>query len=234
MAANFTRPTDDAPSLLKHDEALTLFHEFGHVLHETLTEAELPRFSGADTEWDFVEAPSQIMENWMWEPEVLSRFARHYQTDDPIPVELVDRLVAVRDQNIALKTLRQAMLGQYDLAMHGGDAPMDADEAWAETVSIGLIPGHPDTHMGASFGHMMHDEYPAGYYGYLWALVYGHDMFSVFEEEGTLNPEVGSRYRNAILAKGGTMDGEQLLRGFLDREPSSEAFLAKVGLGAKD
>jgi len=230
VAANFTKPTADAPSLLKHDEALTLFHEFGHVLHNTLTEAELPQFSGAETEWDFVEAPSQIMENWMWEPEVLNRFARHYETDEPIPADLVDKLVAARDQNIGLKTLRQAMLGLYDLAMHGGDEPKNAAEAWEAVQGIGLVPPHPDTHFGAGFGHMMHDAYPAGYYGYLWSLVYGHDMFSVFEEEGVLNPDMGMRYRRAILAKGGTADGDELLRGFLGREPSSEAFLAKIGL----
>jgi thimet oligopeptidase len=232
VAANFTKPTADSPSLLKHDEVNTLFHEFGHVLHNALTEAALPRFSGTQTERDFVEAPSQIMENWVWEPAVLRRFARHYETDEPIPSELVEKMVAARDQNVALKTLRQVFYGHYDLALHGGDGPADADEAYDELVHLTLLPPHPGTHLGASFGHMMSDGYVAGYYGYLWSKVYGDDMFSIFEDEGVLNPEVGMRYRRAILAKGGTIDGLDLLRGFLGREPSSEAFLRKIGLGS--
>ena len=233
VAANFTKPTGDAPSLLKHDEALTLFHEFGHVLHNTLTEVELPRFSGTQTERDFVEAPSQIMENWMWEPELLQRLARHYKTGRPIPDKLVAKMLAARDQNVALKTLRQVFLGHYDLALHGGEAPMDAEEAYFAMAPIGLVPAHDGTRFGASFGHMMSDGYVAGYYGYLWSNVYGDDMFSVFEDEGVLNPEVGMRYRSAILATGGTMNGDELLRGFLGREPSAEAFLRKIGLGSE-
>ncbi|MFQ5968263.1 MAG: M3 family metallopeptidase [Acidimicrobiia bacterium] len=230
VAANFTNPTEDSPSLLKHDEALTLFHEFGHVIHNTLTEVETPRFSGSQTERDFVEAPSQIMENWMWEPEVLRSFARHYETGEPIPEELVHKMVAARDQNLALKTLRQVFLGHYDLALHGGEAPMDADEAYYAVAGVALVPPHPGAHFGANFEHMMSNGYVAGYYGYLWSKVYGDDMFSVFEEEGILKPEVGMRYRAAILAKGGTADGLDLLRGFLGREPSSEAFLRRIGL----
>jgi len=230
VAANFTKPTEDSPSLLKHDEAVTLFHEFGHVLHNALTEVALPRFSGTQTERDFVEAPSQIMENWMWEPDVLARFARHHETRQSIPVELVDKMVAARDQNVALKTLRQVFYGHYDLALHGGDGPEDADQAYYAHVVMTLIPPHPDTHFGASFGHMASDGYVAGYYGYLWSKVYGDDMFSVFEDEGVLNPEVGMRYRHAILAKGGTLDGMDLLRGFLGRDASPAAFLRHLGL----
>jgi thimet oligopeptidase len=229
VAANFTKPAADSPSLLKHDEAVTLFHEFGHVLHNALTEAALPRFSGTQTERDFVEAPSQIMENWMWEPEVLQRFARHYQTGDDIPTELVDKMVAARDQNVALKTLRQVFYGHYDMALHGGDGPADVDAAYYELVEMTLFPPHPDTHFGASFGHMASDGYVAGYYGYLWSKVYGDDMFSVFEDEGVLNPVVGMRYRESILARGGTRDGMDLLRGFLGRDPSPDAFLKKIG-----
>ncbi|MCP3977442.1 MAG: Zn-dependent oligopeptidase [bacterium] len=231
VAANFTKPTEDAPSLLKHDEAVTLFHEFGHVLHNALTEVALPRFSGTQTERDFVEAPSQIMENWMWEPEVLGRFARHHETGEPIPADLVAKMVAARDQNVALKTLRQVFYGHYDLALHGGHGPMDADDAYYEHVALTLLPPHQATHLGASFGHMASDGYVAGYYGYLWSKVYGDDMFSVFSDEGVLNPAVGERYRRAILAKGGTISGMDLLRGFLGREPSSEAFLRQIGLG---
>jgi len=230
VAANFTKPAADSPSLLKHDEAVTLFHEFGHALHNALTRVALPRFSGAQTERDFVEAPSQIMENWMWEPAVLQRFARHYQTGEPIPGELVEKMVAARDQNVALKTLRQVFYGHYDLAVHGGPGPGDVVQAYYDLAHLTLMPPHPATHFGANFGHMASDGYAAGYYGYLWSKVYGDDMFSVFEKEGVLNPAVGMRYRNAILAKGGTLDGIDLLGEFLGREPSSEAFLAKLGL----
>ncbi len=230
VAANFTKPTADSPSLLKHDEAVTLFHEFGHVLHNTLTAVALPRFSGTQTERDFVEAPSQIMENWMWEPAVLQRFSRHYETGEPIPEDLVEKMVAARDQNIALKTLRQVFYGQYDLALHSGDGPADVVQAYYDLVHLTLLPPHPHTHFGASFGHMASDGYVAGYYGYLWSKVYGDDMFSVFEDEGVLNPEVGMRYRRTILATGGTRDGADLLRSFLGREPSSESFLKKIGL----
>lgn len=230
IACNFTKPTAHSPSLLQHSEVETLFHEFGHVLHNTLTKTELPRFSGTQTERDFVEAPSQIMENWTWEPEVLSRFARHYRTGEAIPSELLASMVAARKQDIALKTLRQVFFGQFDLALHGGDAPTDADTAYWDNVGLMIIPGHPGTHFGASFGHMMSDGYAAGYYGYLWSKVYGDDMFSVFEEEGVLNPAVGRRYRSTILAKGGTKDGHDLLVEFLQRDPSSEAFMANLGL----
>ncbi len=232
VAANFTKPTADSPSLLKHDEAVTLFHEFGHVLHNTLTEVELPRFSGTATERDFVEAPSQIMENWMWEPEVLSRFARHYKTGDPIPDQLVTNMVAARDQNVAIKTLRQVFYGHYDLALHAGDGPTDAADAYYELADLTMFPPHEGTNFGASFGHMANDGYVAGYYGYLWSKVYGDDMFSVFEAEGVLNPEVGMRYRREILAKGGTIDGMDLLRNFLGREPNAAAFLTKIGLSS--
>ncbi len=230
VAANFTKPTADSPSLLKHHEAVTLFHEFGHVLHNALTAVELPRFSGTQTERDFVEAPSQIMENWMWEPVVLRRFARHHETGEPIPEDLIDNMVAARDQNVGLKTLRQVFYGQYDLALHGGDAPLGADEAYYATAGVALIPPHPGTHLGAHFNHMMSDGYVAGYYGYLWSEVYGDDMFSVFSEHGVLDPGVGRRYRQAILARGGSVDGADLLRGFLGREPSPDAFLRKIGL----
>jgi thimet oligopeptidase len=231
IACNFTKPTPDSPSLLQHSEVETLFHEFGHVLHNTLTEVSLPRFSGTQTERDFVEAPSQIMENWTWEPTVLSRFACHYRTNEPIPAELLASMVAARNQNVALKTLRQVFYGRYDLALHGGTEPTDADVAYWENIDLTLIPGHEGTHFGASFGHMMSDGYAAGYYGYLWSKVYGDDMFSVFEQEGVLNPEVGQRYRSMILARGGTADGKDFLVHFLGREPSPDAFMRKIGLG---
>lgn len=229
VVANFTKPGPDSPSLLKHDEALTLFHEFGHVLHFCLTEVDLPRFAGYDTEWDFVEAPSQIMENWMWEPEVLGRFARHYETGEPIPHDLVKRLVAARDQNEGLINLRQVFLGKFDLALHAGTEDLDIEQANRDAFGYTLLPFHEGTHFAASFGHLM-GGYDAGYYGYQWAKVYGDDMFSVFAEEGILSPEVGRRYRDEVLARGYSRDAIDHLRAFLGREPSADAYLRKLGL----
>ncbi len=229
IVANFTRPGPESPSLLKHDEALTLFHEFGHVLHFCLTTVDHPRFAGYDTEWDFVEAPSQIMEHWMWQPEVLQRFARHYETGDVIPVDVVERLIAGRDQNIGLSTLRQAFLGTFDLAIHTCDGDLDLDQATRDAFALTLIPYHEDTNFAASFGHLM-GGYDAGYYGYQWAKVYGDDMFSVFAAAGVLNPEVGARYRAEVLARGYSRDAIEHLRAFLGREPSSDSYLENLGL----
>ena len=229
VVTNFTKPGPDSPSLLKHGEALTLFHEFGHVLHFCLTTVDLPRFAGYDTEWDFVEAPSQIMENWMWEPEVLGRFARHYETGEPIPDDLVKQLVATRDQNEGLINLRQVFLGKFDLALHEGNENLDVEQANRDAYAYTLLPFHEGTHFAASFGHLM-GGYDAGYYGYQWAKVYGDDMFSVFAEEGILSPEVGKRYRDEILAMGYSRDAMDHLRAFLGREPSPDAYLRKLGL----
>ena len=229
VVANFTKPGQDSPSLLKHDEALTLFHEFGHVLHFCLTEVDHPRFAGYDTEWDFVEAPSQIMENWMWEPEVLGRLARHHETGERIPDDLVKRMVHARDQNEGLTTLRQVYLGKFDLALHAGTEDLDVDQTYREAFAYSLLPFHEGTHFAASFGHLM-GGYDAGYYGYQWARVYGDDMFSVFAEEGVLSPEVGRRYREEVLARGYSRDAIDHLRAFLGREPSADAYLEHLGL----
>ncbi|MCP3973728.1 MAG: Zn-dependent oligopeptidase [bacterium] len=229
IVANFTKPTADSPSLLQHSEAVTLWHEFGHILHFCLTTVGMVRFSGYDTEWDFVEAPSQIMENWMWEPEVLQRFAKHHQSGEPIPGELVERLVAARDLNVALLTLRQMFLGRMDMAMHATTEPVDLDDVYRSAYELTQMPFHEGTFFPAVFGHLM-GGYDAGYYGYLWAQVYGDDMFSVFEEEGILSPAVGERYRDEVLATGGSRDAIDHLRAFLGREPSSDSFLRKLGL----
>ncbi|HHC08341.1 MAG TPA: hypothetical protein ENK55_06460 [Actinobacteria bacterium] len=229
ILANFTKPTATNPSLLKHDEAVTLFHEFGHVLHHCLARTELARFGAFATEWDFVEAPSQIMEHWMWEPTVLRRIGRHHETGRPMPDELVERLVATRDHNVALKTLRQIFLGELDLALHGVDDPPHPDDAYRATWPRTLLPFHEGTSFPASFGHLM-GGYDAGYYGYLWARVFGDDMFSVFAAVDPLDPEVGRRYRAEVLEPGASRDAIEHLRAFLGRDPSPEAFLRRLGI----
>lgn len=229
IVANFTKPTEEKPSLLQHSEVLTLFHEFGHILHMSLTKADFARFSGANTEWDFVEAPSQIMENWCWDAGVLGRFARHFETGDQIPTNLVEQLVAARDLNVALHNLRQISFGWLDMGMHGPRDDRDLDAILLEALSITLFPPQEGTFFPSSFGHMM-GGYDAGYYGYLWSEVFGDDMFSRFVEVGITSPEVGRAYRTAVLEPNGSKDAPELLRDFLGREPSNEAFLTKLGI----
>ncbi len=228
MVANFTKPTAGAPSLLQHSEVETLFHEFGHVLHQNLGRTELASFSGTQTERDFVEAPSQIMEHWTWRPDVLKRFARHHETGEPIPTELVDQLVAARRLNKAMWQLRQMTYGWWDQQMHAGP-DRDLDAIYAEGSKITMLPLHEGTFPLASFGHVM-AGYDASYYGYMWAEVFGDDMFSRFEKEGVTNPEVGKAYRERVLGKGGSLDAEEMLVDFLGREPNNRAFLRKLGI----
>ena len=232
IVANLTKPTADRPSLLQHNEVVTLFHEFGHVLHQTLTRAELARFSGTNTETDFVEAPSQIMEHWTWNASVLARFARHHETGEPIPEELVSKLVAARDLNVGLTNLRQIQFGVLDMALHGpgDDKDLDAiDAIHRRAVEVSLLPYHEGTFFPASFGHLL-SGYDAGYYGYLWSEVFGDDMFSRFEAEGVTNDAVGRAYRREILERGGSLDADEMLRNFLGREPNNQAFLRKLGI----
>ncbi len=228
IVANLTRPTAERPSLLRHDEVLTLFHEFGHILHMSLSMARLARFSAAETEWDFVEAPSQIMEHWCWNAGVLVRFARHHVTGEPIPAALVERLVATRDLDIGIKTARQCYFGLVDLAYHQAE-PVDLEAADRDACRTVGLPFHEGTFFPPGFGHLM-GGYDAGYYGYLWSKVYGDDMFSRFEEAGVMSPAVGAAYRREILEPNGSRDGIDLLRAFLGREPSNEAFLRNLGI----
>ena len=229
IAANLTKPSGDKPSLLRHDEVTTLFHEFGHVLHNSLGHTRHVRFAGYNTEWDFVEAPSQIMEHWCWQADVLRRFARHHETGEPIPDELVNQLVAARDLHVALTMLRQVSFGQLDMQFHGPGADKDLDAITKETTEIALFPYHPGTFYAGGFGHLF--GYDAGYYGYMWSKVYGDDMFSRFETEGVLSPIVGRDYRDKILGPGGSKEPMDLLRDFLGREPNQQAFLRYIGIG---
>jgi Zn-dependent oligopeptidase len=235
IVANFTKPTADRPSLLQHEEVLTLFHEFGHTLHQTLTRVELARFAGTNTEVDFVEAPSQIMEHWTWNADVLSRFARHHETGEPIPRGLVSKLVEARDLDIGLITLRQIQFGVLDMGLHGSAEPPrgddDIDAVFRRAEAVALLPHQEGTFFPSSFGHLL-AGYDAGYYGYLWSEVFGDDMFSRFEDEGVTNPEVGMAYRREILEKGGSVDAVDMLRNFLGREPNNRAFLRKLGIAA--
>ena len=232
MVANFTKPTKGSPSLLQHSEVETLFHEFGHVLHQNLGRTEMARFSGTNTERDFVEAPSQIMENWIWDAAVLRRFARHHETGEPIPDELVDQLVAARDLNKGRFYLNQMTYGWWDQQIHGGGG-RDLDEILVKGYEISLLPHQRGTFALASFGHLM-GGYDAAYYGYMWSQVFGDDMFSRFEAEGVTNPDVGRAYREEVLGRGGSLDAGEMLLNFLGREPNNKAFLKKLGIQGTD
>lgn len=227
MVANFTKPTKEAPSLLQHGEVETLFHEFGHVLHQNLGRTETARFSGTNTERDFVEAPSQIMEHWVWRADVLQRFARHHETGEPIPEELVSQLVAARNLNKGIFQLRQMQYGWWDQELHAGPE-RDLHDIYVRGSEISLLPPHDGTFALANFGHLF--GYDAGYYGYMWAEVFGDDMFSRFEAEGVTNPAVGIDYRRRVLEKGGSVDPNELLADFLGREPDNRAFLTNLGI----
>lgn len=228
IVANFTKPTDSSPSLLRHSEVVTLFHEFGHILHQTLTTSQFARFSGTRVERDFVEAPSQMLEHWCWQPDMLSSFSRHYETGDPLPTSLINRMIEAKHTSSAIATLRQVYFSRLDLAYHS-ETGRSTDEIARDLHSITGFPFPEDTHFQAGFGHLF--GYDAGYYGYLWSRVFGDDMFTRFEAPGASVAGVGAEYRQHILEPGGTADADQLIYRFLGREPNADAFLRELGLG---
>ena len=230
LVCNFTKPTADKPSLLTHDEVETFFHEFGHCLHGILTETTLSQFSGTAVARDFVEAPSQMFENWVWNADVLRTFARHYQTGDPFPDELLDGMLKARYLGSGLEAEHQFFYGLVDLAYHTApDGKVDTTKVaqqWYRKVE--LYEPVPNTFFQASFGHLV--GYQAGYYGYMWSLVYAQDMFQRFKELGMLSPSAGRYYRSKILARGGSMDEMEMLVDYLGRQPRMEPFLEHLGL----
>lgn len=232
IVANLNPPAKDTPALLKHGEVETLFHEFGHVLHNVLTEAKYSGISGTATSHDFVEVPSQILENWAWHPEVLKQISKHYKTGKPLDDETIKKMIAAKNHFSGSFYIRQNFLAQVDMAYHTTTKPVDTTKVWSEKAEeIRMTPMTKGTYPQASFDHIM-GGYDAGYYGYLWAEVIALDFFSEFEKQGIFNPEIGKKFRKQILAVGGSYEEDKLVETFLGRKMSNEPFLKNIGLSS--
>ncbi|MCS7026790.1 MAG: M3 family metallopeptidase [Bryobacteraceae bacterium] len=236
ICGNLTQPAGDRPALLTHREVETVFHEFGHLLHHCLSRVEVRGFSGTNVAWDFVELPSQIMENWCWERESLDLFARHWQSGEPIPEELFQRMKRARTYRAANNQMRQLGFGILDLKLHREyDPARDGDVvAYSRAILQEFSPAPlPSEHaMILAFTHLFGNPvgYGAGYYSYKWAEVLEADAFSLFQENGVLDPETGRRFREHILAKGASQEPEALYQAFRGRPPQLNALLKRLGI----
>ena len=236
VAANFTPPEGASQPQLTHDEVTTVFHEFGHLLHHTMSRVPVKSRAGLAAPWDFVELPSQIMENWTWEKQALDLFARHVETGDTIPQELFDRLHRSRTFNGAIAQMRQLAFGTMDLALHREYEPA-SDEDPLEFTKRVVEPFEvrPEFASGARltrFTHVFAGGYAAGYYSYKWSEVLDADAFSRFQAEGIFNPDTGRHFADAVLAKGDGDDSAQLFRDFMGRDPDLGALIRR-NLGAE-
>lgn len=231
LVVNFDAPQGGQPAHLSIDEVDTLFHEFGHVMHNSLTTARYATLAGSNVSTDFVEAPSQMLENWVFESDVLQLVSQDPKdATKSMPEDLVKRIIAARKFDSGVKYSRQVFLGTFDYRIHSQGAGVSSDaiakKTWDEVLGF---PQDANTHFASGFGHMM-GGYDAGYYGYLWSEVYSSDMFTRFQKEGVLNPQTGRDYRTIILAKGHTEEADQLLREFLGRDANETAFLKMTGI----
>ena len=233
IVCNFTKPTASKPSLLTFNEVTTLFHEFGHALHGMLANTHYPSLSGTSVYWDFVELPSQILENWCYEKETLELFARHYKTGELIPMEYIEKIKDSATFLEGMATLRQLSFGLLDMAWHGQDPSGIKDvkafevSAFADTQ---LYPDVAENCMSTSFSHIFQGGYSAGYYSYKWAEVLDADAFALFKQEGIFNKKVADRFKGFVLSQGGTLDPMELYIKFRGQEPDPEALLKRAGL----
>ncbi|AOZ98616.1 M3 family metallopeptidase [Flavobacterium commune] len=230
---NFTKPTETKPSLLTFNEVTTLFHEFGHGLHGMLANTTYPSLSGTSVFWDFVELPSQVMENWCYEPEALALFATHYQTGEVIPMEYVEKIKESASFQEGLATLRQLSFGLLDMAWHGQDPTNITDLKAFETEQFANTQLYPDVKenaMSTAFSHIFQGGYSSGYYSYKWAEVLDADAFEYFKENGIFNKEVATKFKDNVLSKGGTENPMTLYKRFRGQEPKPEALLKRAGL----
>lgn len=236
MCGNMTAPLGDQPALLTHREVETIFHEFGHLLHHSLSQVKVRSLSGTNVAWDFVELPSQIMENWCWERESLNLFARHYETGELLPEDLFTKMRRARTFRAATQQMRQLSFGVVDLRLHTGDrVPANGDlQGWARELMARYAPAPlpEDYGMLAGFLHLFSDPvgYAAGYYSYKWAEVLDADAFGRFLKEGIFSREAGLAFRRNILERGNSEDPAALFRNFLGRDPDVKALLRRQGL----
>ena len=234
IVCNFTKPTETQPSLLTFSEVTTLFHEFGHALHGILANTRYKSLSGTSVSWDFVELPSQVLENWCYEKEALALFAKHYKTDETIPMEYVEKIKESASFHEGMQTLRQLSFGLLDMAWHGGETPEKITSvkdfetsAFSDTQ---LYPDVSENCMSTAFSHIFQGGYSAGYYSYKWAEILDADAFEYFQEEGIFNKEVANKFKEHILSKGGTEKPMVLYKRFRGQEPKPEALLKRAGL----
>lgn len=233
IVCNFTPPTSSKPSLLTFNEVTTLFHEFGHALHGMLANTNYPTLSGTSVYWDFVELPSQIMENWVYEPETLALFAKHYETGDTIPQEYIDKIKESSNFLEGLATIRQLSFGLLDMGWHTEDLDAIKDVKSFENekfASTQLYPDVAENAMSTAFSHIFAGGYSAGYYSYKWAEVLDADAFDYFKQNGIFNKEIATKFKNYILSQGGTDHPMNLYKKFRGQEPSPEALLKRTGL----
>lgn len=234
IVCNFTKPTKSKPSLLTFNEVTTLFHEFGHALHGMLANTTYPSLSGTSVYWDFVELPSQIMENWCYEKEALELFATHYETGELIPMDLVEKIKDSATFHEGMQTLRQISFGLLDMGWHGSTSPQTItsvkefeNQAFADTQ---LYPDVAENCMSTSFSHIFQGGYSSGYYSYKWAEVLDADAFEYFKESGIFNKEVATKFKDHVLSQGGVEDPMVLYKRFRGQEPKPEALLKRAGL----
>jgi peptidyl-dipeptidase Dcp len=230
---NFTKPTASKPSLLTFNEVTTLFHEFGHGLHGMLADTIYPSLSGTSVYWDFVELPSQILENWCYEKEALALFATHYETGALIPMELVQKIKDSATFQEGMQTLRQLSFGLLDMSWHGADPTAISHVKVQENKAFegtDLFPETPETCMSTSFSHIFQGGYSSGYYSYKWAEVLDADAFAYFKENGIFNKEIATKFKEHILSKGGTENPMDLYKKFRGAEPKIEPLLERAGL----
>ncbi|PCJ94610.1 MAG: peptidase M3 [Flavobacteriaceae bacterium] len=233
---NFTKPTESKPSLLTFNEVTTLFHEFGHGLHGMLADTVYPSLSGTSVFWDFVELPSQILENWCYEKEALELFATHYETGELIPMELVQKIKESATFQEGMATLRQLSFGLLDMSWHGADPSDIIDVKVHETQAFSgtnLFPDTAETCMSTAFAHIFQGGYSSGYYSYKWAEVLDADAFAYFKEKGIFNKEVATKFKEHVLSKGGTENPMELYKRFRGAEPKIEPLLERAGLIGK-
>lgn len=233
IAANFTPAGNGTPSLLEHSEVETLFHEFGHVLQMSMATSKYATLTGDNVAWDYIEAHSQLLENWAWQPQVLKKISVHYKTGETLPDGLISSLVKSKNVGVAVAFLRQNFLGQYDLALHTAAKRVDSTKLYAQMMhNISGIPMTKGTYPQASFGHIMSltDPYDVGYYVYAWSLVIAQDIFSRFEDEGLFNAELGAKLRKYIYTPGTVYDENEMVEKFLGRPYNDKAFLKSLGI----